>query len=61
MSSTKEELVRLIEAQPETSSAAEIVRELVFHVMIQRGLDDADAGRSVDSGVVASRIRAWAE
>lgn len=43
MSTVKEELTRLIQGQPEDSSRAEIVRELAFQVMVQRGLADADA------------------
>ena len=45
MSTVKEELAQLIQQQPEDSSREEIVRELAFHVMVQRGLADADAGR----------------
>ena len=43
MSTAKEELAKLIEAQPDDSSSVEIVRELAFHVMVQRGLADSDA------------------
>jgi hypothetical protein len=45
MSTAKEELARLIEAQPEDSSREEIVRELAFHIMVERGLADSDAKR----------------
>ena len=38
MSTVKEELTRLIQGQPEDSSREEIVRELAFHVMVERGL-----------------------
>lgn len=43
MSKAKEELRKLIEEQPEDSSREEIVRELAFYVMVQRGLADSDA------------------
>jgi hypothetical protein len=38
MATPKEELTRLIERQPDDSSREEIVRELAFHVMVERGL-----------------------
>lgn len=59
MSTTKEELTRLIQDQPEDSSAEEIVRELAFHVMVERGLADSDAGRVVSNEETAQRIRKW--
>jgi predicted transcriptional regulator len=59
MGSPKEELARLIEEQPADSSREEIVRELAFHVMIQRGLADSDARRVVPNDEMARRIRSW--
>jgi len=59
MSTVKEELTRLIAQQPDDSSADEIVRELAFHVMVERGLADSDAGRVVPNEEMARRIRAW--
>jgi hypothetical protein len=47
MSTAKEELTRLIEGQPEDSSREEIVRELAFHVMVERGIADSDAKRTI--------------
>ena len=57
MSTAKEELTRLIEKQPDSSSPEEIVRELAFHVMVQRGVADSDAGRSVSNEEMGRRIR----
>ena len=59
MSTAKEELTRLIQAQPEDRSPEEIVRELAFHVMIQRGLADSDAGRVISNDEMGRRIRSW--
>jgi predicted transcriptional regulator len=59
MSKAKEELTKLIEEQPEDSSRDEIVRELAFHVMVQRGLADSDAGRVISNDEMARRIRSW--
>jgi predicted transcriptional regulator len=59
MSKAKEELTKLIEEQPEDSSREEIVRELAFHVMVERGLADSDAGRVISNDEMARRIRSW--
>lgn len=59
MSTAKEDLTELIQAQPEDSSHAEIVRELAFHVMVQRGLADSDAKRTVTNEEMQRRIRSW--
>ena len=59
MSTVKEELTRLIQGQPEDSSREEIVRELAFHVMVERGLADSDARRTISNEQMAHRIRAW--
>ena len=59
MSTAKEELAKLIEAQPDDSSSEEIVRELAFHVMVQRGLADSDADRVISNQEIRRRIRKW--
>ena len=59
MSTAKEELAKLIEAQPDDSSSEEIVRELAFHVMVQRGLADSDADRVISNQEIKRRIRKW--
>ena len=59
MSTAKEELTRLIQGQPDDSSREEIVRELAFHVMVERGLADSDAMRAVSNKEMERRIRSW--
>ena len=59
MSTAKDELARLLANQPEDSSPEEIVRELAFHVMVQRGLGDSDAGRTISNEEMQRRIRSW--
>jgi predicted transcriptional regulator len=59
MSTAKEDLTRLIQAQPEDSSPEEIVRELAFHVMVERGIADSDAGRVISNDEMKHRIRSW--
>ena len=60
MATAKDELKSLLEQQPEDSSSEELVRELAFHVMIQRGLADSDAGRVSTNEELDRRIRSLA-
>ena len=59
MSTAKEELTTLIQRQPDDSSREDIVRELAFHAMVERGLVDADASRTVPNEEMGRRIRSW--
>ena len=59
MSTAKEDLAQVIQQQPDDSTAVEIVRELAFHVMVQRGLADSDARRSISNEEMQRRIRSW--
>ena len=59
MSSAKEELTKLVQEQPEDSTIEEIVRELAFRLMVERGLADSDAGRVISNDEMARRIRSW--
>ena len=57
----KEELTRLIQEQPDDSSREEIVRELAFHIMVQRGFADSDAKRVISNDEMTRRIRSGNE
>jgi hypothetical protein len=59
MPTVKEELTRLIQDQPDDSSREENVRELAYHVMVERGLADSDAKRTISNEEMGRRIRAW--
>ena len=59
MATAEEELKKLLEQQPEDCSTEELVRELAFHVMVQRGLADSDAGRTISNEAMDRRIRSW--
>ena len=48
MSTAKEDIKRIVEAQPDDSTSEEILREIALHTMIQRGLADEEAGRVID-------------
>lgn len=59
MSTAKDEVKRLIDQQPDDATREELLRELVLHAMIERGLADADAGRTISNDEMRSRIRSW--
>ena len=46
MPSVKEKMIEVIQAQPDDAMYEEIMRELVFERMIERGLDDSRPGSS---------------
>ncbi|PIX97826.1 MAG: hypothetical protein CO126_08900 [Hydrogenophilales bacterium CG_4_9_14_3_um_filter_63_34] len=57
--SAKALLREVIEAQPEDASYEEIMRELAFERMVERGLADARAGRTVSHEEAVRRIHSW--
>ncbi len=59
MSSVKDAMIDIIGRQPDDSTYDEILRELAYVRMVQRGLDDADAGRTVADGDVRRKIDSW--
>jgi predicted transcriptional regulator len=61
MSTAKDQLKELLEQQPDDSSSEEIVRELALHLMVQRGLEDSDAGRTITNEEMGRRIRSWSK
>ncbi|MGH7412389.1 MAG: hypothetical protein ACREJ6_15190 [Candidatus Methylomirabilis sp.] len=59
MSSPKARILQIIQEQPEDSSYDEILRELAFARMVERGLADSDAGRTISHEEMGRRIRTW--
>ena len=59
MSSVKEAMKEIISRQPDDSSYDEILRELAYGRMVQRGLDDADTGRTLTNDEVREKIESW--
>lgn len=56
---TKERMKEMIEEQPDDASYDEIMRELAFARMVERGLADARAGRVISNEEMGKRIRLW--
>jgi len=59
MTTAKERIVEIIQQQPDDSSYEEIIRELAFARMIERGLEDSRAGRTLSHEEMGRRIRTW--
>ncbi len=59
MSSAKDVMVEIITQQPEDSSYDEILRELAYARMVQRGLADSDNDRTLSNSEVLERIESW--
>ncbi len=59
MSAVKEMMTQIIAQQPDDSSFDEIFRELALARMIDRGLADSDAGRTVAHEEMKRRIESW--
>ena len=59
MSTAKDQITEIIKRQPDDSSYDEIVRELAFELMVQRGLKDSDEGRTITNEEMQRRIKTW--
>ncbi|MDO9317809.1 MAG: hypothetical protein Q7V56_06385 [Gammaproteobacteria bacterium] len=57
MSDVKERMTELIKSQPEDATYEEIVRELAFERMLERGLEDSRAGRTISNADMERRIK----
>lgn len=55
----KEVMTKIIQEQPEDASYEEIMRELAFERMVERGLEDSRKGRIVSNEEMEQRIRSW--
>ena len=59
MSSLKVRMAEIIQEQPEDATYEEIMRELAFERMVERGLVDSRTGRVISNEGMARRIRTW--
>lgn len=55
----KERIRELLEAQPDDASYDEILRELAFERMVDRGMSDVRHGRVISNEEMDKRIRRW--
>jgi predicted transcriptional regulator len=58
--SPKQQMIEAIEDLPEDSTHDQILRELAFARMVERGVADAKAGNSISHEEMGRRISSWA-
>jgi hypothetical protein len=59
MSPVKDEMIRIIQQQPDDSSFDEILRELGLVRIIARGLKDSEASRTVSDAEMKRQMNLW--
>ncbi|BBO17409.1 conserved hypothetical protein [Candidatus Brocadia pituitae] len=59
MPPAKELIKKIVQEQPDDSSYDEILRELAFFRMVERGLNDSQAGRVISNEDMKHRIKTW--
>lgn len=56
MPTAKEQITELVQNQPDDSSYEEIMRELAFDLVVQRGLKDSNEGRTITNEEMRHRL-----
>jgi predicted transcriptional regulator len=59
MATPKAQMIELLDQQPDDSSYDELLRELAFARMVDRGLRDADEGRTISNEAIKRTIDSW--
>ncbi len=59
MKTAKELILELVRALPEDGSYDEILRELAFVRMVDRGLADAEKDRTIETQELRRRVWQW--
>lgn len=59
MSTAKEKMTEIIRSQPDDATYEEILRELAFAQMVNRGLADVRQGRLLPDEEIRNQIRTW--
>ena len=59
MLSVKEQMTKIIQEQPDDSSYDKVLRELAFARMIERGLEDSHANRTISNKEMKHTIKMW--
>jgi predicted transcriptional regulator len=57
--SAKDAVAAILQDMPDDSSYDDIVRELVFNRMVERGLGDVEAGRTISDEEMERAIESW--
>ena len=59
MSTAKEKIMQILTNKPDDSTYGELLRELVFKRVIDKGLEDSKQGRTISNSDMESRIKQW--
>jgi len=59
MTAPKDEAKKIIDSLPEDTTYEEILRELAFDTMIQRGLNDVEEGKIISNEDMENTIAQW--
>ena len=55
----KQRISEIIQSQPEDASFEELLRELAFELMVERGLADHRKGRLISNEAMKARMDQW--
>ncbi|MBI5892485.1 MAG: hypothetical protein HZB79_02355 [Deltaproteobacteria bacterium] len=59
MHNAQEIMTKIIQEQPEDASYEEIMCELAFERMVEKGLEDSRKGKIISNEEMEQRIRSW--
>jgi hypothetical protein len=59
MSSAKQQITEIVQEQPDDSTYDAILPELAFARMIERGLEDSEAKRTISDDDMKQKIKTW--
>lgn len=59
MVSVKDQMIKIIKEQPEDSTFDEILKELAFSRMVERGLLDSHNNKTISNEEMGKRIKTW--
>lgn len=59
MATAKEEMLHILDQQPDDSSFDELLQELAFKKMIDAGLSDVDSGKTISNEELSAEIDSW--
>ncbi|HEY4232778.1 MAG TPA: hypothetical protein VGM76_05115 [Lacipirellulaceae bacterium] len=57
--SARQQMIEILQQQPEDSSYDELLRELAFRRMVDRGLKDLESGRVISNEDMRRDIKSW--
>ncbi len=59
MTAPKQLVKKIVDSLPEDTSYDEILKELAFNKMIQKGLQDSKEGKVISNKEMKKRIQSW--